>query len=358
MTSFIFKRLWYGLLVMLGVATLVFLLFTLLPGDPARMMLGQRADQKAVDAIHHELGLDKPVLLQYASYLNDISPLSLHQFSSDTASMLSSSTGYSFVKLFSVNNLYLVLKVPYLRFSYINQRAVGDILWTAFPSTFLLATLSILFAMVAGIIIGMLTAAINSDWINKIVLTFTAFGMAVPSFFAAIIMAWIFAFLLSDYTGLNMFGSLYEVDDLGRGEVLQLKNLILPVITLGIRPLAVITELTRTSLLDVFSQDYIRTAYAKGLRKVNIVVRHALRNALNPVITAISGWYASSLAGAVFIEYIFDWKGIGMVMVNALDNYDLPVVMGAVLLIAVILIIINIFVDIIYGLLDPRVRIS
>ncbi|MDO8897052.1 MAG: ABC transporter permease, partial [Bacteroidales bacterium] len=126
----------------------------------------------------------------------------------------------------------------------------------------------------------------------------------------------------------------------------------------GIRPLAIVVELTRTSLLDVFSQDYIRTAYAKGLKKRNVVGIHALKNALNPVITAVSGWFASLLAGAVFVEYVFDWKGIGVVIVDALEKYDLPVLMGSVLLIAVILIIINIFVDIIYGVLDPRIRIG
>ena len=155
-----------------------------------------------------------------------------------------------------------------------------------------------------------------------------------------------------------MFGSLYSVDDFGRGEYLDLKNIILPAITLGIRPLAIITELTRSSLLDVFSQDYIRTARAKGLSKFRVITHHALKNAMNPVITAISGWFASLMAGAVFIEYVFDWKGVGVVIVDALEKYDLPVVMGAVLFISIILILINIFVDLLYGLIDPRVRMT
>lgn len=359
MTTFILKRLWYGFLVLLGVITLVFLLFTILPGDPARMMLGQRADQKAVDDIHRELGMDRPYVIQYLNYLNDLSFVSIHTTQAEKHSWFTDESKYQHsVRVLKIGDQTLLLKVPFLRKSYISKRDVSEILAVAFPNTFLLATLSILFAMIFGVLAGMFTAMINIPWLNRIVLVFTAFGMSLPSFFAAIIMAWIFAFLLSDYTGLNLYGSLYEVDDFGRGEVLQLKNLILPVITLGIRPLAVIIELTRTSLLDVLSQDYIRTAKAKGLRRIRVVAVHAMRNALNPVITAVSGWYASSLAGAVFIEYIFDWKGIGIVIVDALDNYDLPVVMGSVLLIAVILIIINIFVDIAYGLLDPRVRIS
>ncbi|MCK9423756.1 MAG: ABC transporter permease, partial [Bacteroidales bacterium] len=156
----------------------------------------------------------------------------------------------------------------------------------------------------------------------------------------------------------NMTGSLFTVDDFGRGEYLDLKNLILPAFTLGIRPLAIIVELTRNSLLEEMTQDYIRTARAKGLGKGRIIFKHALKNALNPVVTAISGWLASLLAGAVFVEFIFDWKGIGVVIVNALDKYDFPVVMGAVLFISIILIIINFMVDIIYGMLDPRVRIE
>jgi peptide/nickel transport system permease protein len=170
--------------------------------------------------------------------------------------------------------------------------------------------------------------------------------------------AWIFAFVLAKYTGLNMTGSLFSVDDFGRGEHLDLKNLILPAFTLGIRPLAIVVELTRNSLLEVLSQDYIRTARAKGLSKFRILMRHALKNAMNPVVTAMSGWLASLLAGAVFIEYIFDWKGIGLVIVNALEKYDFPVLMGAVLFISIILVIINILVDVVYGMLDPRVRVQ
>jgi peptide/nickel transport system permease protein len=122
--------------------------------------------------------------------------------------------------------------------------------------------------------------------------------------------------------------------------------------------LAIVTELTRTSLLEVLSFDYIRTARAKGLTARRVIGLHAMRNALNPVVTAISGWFASLLAGAVFVEYVFDWKGIGVTIVNALEQYDLPVIMGSVLLIALILILINIFVDILYGILDPRIRLA
>jgi peptide/nickel transport system permease protein len=155
-----------------------------------------------------------------------------------------------------------------------------------------------------------------------------------------------------------MTGSLYEVDDLGKGEFLQLKNLILPALTLGIRPLSVIVQLSRNSFLEVMQMDYARTAKAKGISFFPLITRHVLRNALNPVVTAVSGMFASLMAGAVFVEIIFSWKGIGWEIVDALEKYDLPVIMGAVLIIAAIFVMINIAVDIIYGLLDPRVRYS
>jgi peptide/nickel transport system permease protein len=155
-----------------------------------------------------------------------------------------------------------------------------------------------------------------------------------------------------------MTGSLYELDDYGENMYIKWKNLILPAIVLGIRPLAVIIQLMRNSLLEVFNQDYIRTARAKGLNEFQIIKNHALKNALNPVVTAISGWFASMLAGAVFVEYIFGWNGLGKEIVNALNTLDLPVIMGSVLIIATLFVMINIFVDIIYTWLDPKVKLE
>jgi peptide/nickel transport system permease protein len=212
--------------------------------------------------------------------------------------------------------------------------------------------------MILGILLG-IPAALNKDSaLDRFLLVFSSFGMSIPSFFAAIIIAWLFAFVLADYTGLQMFGSLYTVDNYTGVKNIDLKNLILPAITLGIRPLAIVLSLTRSSLLDVLSQDYIRTAKAKGLSEFRVVIFHGLRNALNPVITAITGWFASLMAGAVFVEYVFDWKGIGVVIVDALEKYDLPVIMGSVLFISVVLILVNILVDIFYAVLDPRIRLS
>jgi peptide/nickel transport system permease protein len=153
-----------------------------------------------------------------------------------------------------------------------------------------------------------------------------------------------------------MTGSLYELDDFGESYQIVWKNLLLPSLVLGIRPLAVIIQLTRSNLLEVLSQDYIRTAYAKGLSQYQVIFKHALKNAINPVVTAISGWFASLLAGAIFVEYIFGWKGLGKEIVEALNQLDIPVVMGAVIVIAFLFIIINIVVDLIYIYLDPRIK--
>ncbi len=341
---------------MFGVVTAIFLLFNVLPGDPARMMLGQRADISSVEAIQRELGLDRPVMVQYLCYLNDLSPVSVHVLTQDGSLFYFDDQKYAATKIITVRDFLLVVKAPYFRRSYQSNRPVHDILAEALPNTMLLAFVSIVLALVLGVVIGIFTALKNSPRLTRTSLVLSVLGMSLPSFFAAILFAWVFAFLLGDFTGLNMTGSLFAVDDFGRGEYLELKNIILPALTLGIRPLAVVTELTRSSLLQVMSQDYIRTARAKGLSSYRIITRHALKNAMNPVITAISGWFASLLAGAVFVEFVFDWKGVGVVIVEALEYYDFPVIMGAVLIISVMLVLINILVDIVYGFLDPRIR--
>ncbi len=358
MVKFIVKRLFYGFLVLLGVITVVFLLFNVLPGDPARMMLGQRADQASIDAINKDLGRDKPMMTQYLMYLNDLSPISIHDpIDSEHYLYLNPDKYSSYLKLFSVGTKLFVLKYPYLRRSYITKRKVSDIVIETLPETAILAFSSITFGAFFGILLGIFSAIKKNSWFDKSSLIFAIFGMALPSFFMGLLIAWFFGFVLRDYTGLNNVGSLYTIDDFG-DEHLDLKNLILPTITLGLRPLAIIIQLTRSSLLDVLSQDYIRTATAKGLSFYKVVFKHALKNALNPVITAISGWFAGLMAGAVFVEIIFNWKGIGYEVVDALNKNDLPVVMGATLVFAMIFVVINIAVDIIYGILDPRVRVQ
>ena len=334
MFAYIVKKTAYGLLVMLGVVSLIFVLFNILPGDPARMMLGQNADQESIDLLHKELGLDKPLGIRYLRYLNDLSPVGID---------CNGNFGF---------------KMPELGRSYQSDRSVSSILAEAFPNTILLALVSITMAFVLGVLFGSVAAICKDTWIEKAILLITSLGMSLPSFFAAILIAWIFAFLLADYTGLSMFGSLYGVDDFGGGEYVNLKNIILPAVTLGIRPLSVICELTKSTMKEVLQQDYIRTAKAKGLSMFRIIKNHALRNTLNPVVSSISSWFASLLAGAVFVEYIFDWKGVGVVIVDSLEKYDFPVLMGALIVICIMLVIINILTDIVYAFLDPRIKIA
>lgn len=334
MFAYILKKTAYGLLVMLGVVSLIFVLFNILPGDPARMMLGQNADQESIDLLHKELGLDKPLGIRYLRYLNDLSPVGVDH-----------EGNFGF-------------KLPELGRSYQSDRSVSSILAEAFPNTILLALVSITMAFVLGVLFGSVAAIYKDTWIEKAILLITSLGMSLPSFFAAILIAWIFAFLLADYTGLSMFGSLYGVDDFGRGEYVDLKNIILPAVTLGIRPLSVICELTKSTMKEVLQQDYIRTAKAKGLSMFRIIKNHALRNTLNPVVSSISSWFASLLAGAVFVEYIFDWKGVGVVIVDSLEKYDFPVLMGTLIVICIMLVIINILTDIVYAFLDPRIKIA
>ena len=356
MVSYILQKIGYAILTLFGVVTVIFLLFNILPGDPARMMLGQNETAEQVAIVKKKYGFDQPIEKQYLYYINDLSPLSFHGAAKSDHTFFSK-TKYRGFRLFSVLNTNVVLKIPYLRTSFQkNGKLVSSVIAETLPNTFILAISSITIAMVLGILLGIISANYKDRWIDKIIQLISTLGMSVPSFFSAIIFAWIFGFLLYNYTGLNMTGSLYEVDDFGNGKYIQWKNLILPATVLGIRPLAVVSQLMRNSLLEVMSLDYIRTAKAKGLSEFAIIKKHALKNAMNPVITAISGWFASMLAGAVFVEFIFGWNGLGKEIVDALNTLDLPVIMGAVIVIASLFIIINIFVDLIYSWLDPKIR--
>jgi peptide/nickel transport system permease protein len=232
---------------------------------------------------------------------------------------------------------------------------VWDVLTEALPGTIILAMAAMVIAIIAGIPLGVLAAVKKNTWMDTSSIFVSVLGISAPSFFMGIVIAYIFGFVLSEYTGLNMMGSLFDTDPF-EGRQIRLSNLILPAITLGIRPMAIITQLTRSAMLDVLNQDYIRTAYAKGLGSRAVIWKHALRNALNPVITAITGWFAELLAGAFFVEFIFGWKGIGKVTVDALENLDFPVVMGSVLVSSFFFIVINILADLVYAVVDPRIK--
>ncbi|WP_405296097.1 ABC transporter permease [Algibacter sp. Ld11] len=356
--NYLINKLGYAIITLFGVVTVIFFLFNVLPGDPAQMMLGQNEDSEQLAIVKQKYGFDKPLGTQYLYYLNDLSPVSFHSNKKEDYTFLRNGK-YSASKLFTIGNITTVLKLPYLRESFTKQgKKVSQVLSETLPNTFVLAVSAIVIAMILGVVLGIVSALYKDQWIDKTIQIFSTLGMSVPSFFSAILFAWFFGFVLHEYTNLEMTGSLYELDDFGEAMHIKWKNLILPAVVLGIRPLAVVIQLMRNSLLEVFNQDYIRTARAKGLSEFQIIKKHAVKNALNPVVTAISGWFASMLAGAVFVEYIFGWNGLGKEIVNALNTLDLPVIMGAVLVIAVLFVIINIFVDLIYVWLDPKVKLK
>jgi len=317
-------------------------------GDPARLIVGQTGDKATLDNIRRDLYLDQPRWKQYLHYLNDISPVSVYQQKIISDKKIKG--------LFIGNKIKIGIKWPYLRQSYQSKKEVGTILLEALPGTIILACTSMLIAIIFGILLGVLAAVNQGSWIDRSTLLFGIAGISVPSFFMAVVIAYVFGWLLHSYTGLQLTGSLFGIDENTGMRYLDIRNLILPAITLGIRPLAIIFQLTRSSMLDILNQDFIRTAYAKGLNKSRILFRHALPNALNPVLTAITGWFAELLAGAFFIEFIFGWKGIGKVTVDALEKLDYPVVMGSVLLTATIFVIMNMLADWLYRIIDPRIK--
>ena len=329
--AFAGRKIALALFTLWGVATLVFFLFTIVPGDSAQMMLGKREDPEALAAVRAKYGLDKPVVVQYINYLGRILPF-------DT------SEGFS-------------LSAPDLGESFQRQgQPVSGLIAATFPNTALLAATSIGFAVLLGMFLGAVAAYNEGSWIDHGLTTLSSLGMSLPSFFTAVLLAWVFAYLLGPWTGLSLTGSLYEVDDYSGERYLQLKNLILPALTLGIRPIGVIVQLTRKSILEVGAMNFVRTARAKGIPERRVLLRHILPVASNPIITTVSGWFASLLAGAVFVEIIFGWNGMGKLLVEALNTRDLPVTMGCVLVIAAIFVIITTLVDIAYAILDPRVR--
>lgn len=328
---------------------LVFFLFQGF-GDPSRLVMGQTGDAATQAAIRKELYLDQPRWKQFLFYVNDVSPIGFHTQEEIDSKELNG---------FFVGDIRKVgIKFPYLRKSYQTKKSVSGILLEALPGTLILATAAMLIAIAIGIPLGVAAAAKQHSWVDTTAIFSSILGISAPSFFMGIIMAYLFGFVWSGWTHLHITGSWFDIDAITGEKRLTLQNLILPAITLGIRPLAIITQLTRSAMLDVLDQDFIRTAYAKGLSKRAVVWKHGLRNALNPVITAITGWFAELLAGAFFIEYIFGWRGLGKITVEALEKLDFPVVMGSVIVSAVFFITINILADILYGIIDPRVRIK
>ena len=350
MIAYFLKKLGYGFLVIFGVAVVVFFIFHALPGDPTKMIAGPRSTPETIAIIKSDLGLDQSLTTQFAYYLNDLSVLSVHE---DTKK---NQLKYDYFKLFSISDNAFVIKKPYLRKSYYSDSRVDKMLFERVSATLVLALAAMIFATFFGVIFGIICALKQNSFIDHALISISVFGISTPSFVAAIFVALIFGYYLSEYTGLDMTGSLW-VMDVFNGRELALKNIVLPALTLGLRPLAIITQLTRSSMIEELSRDYVRTARAKGLSQFTVVFKHTLKNAINPVVTAISNWLATLIAGAFFVEYVFSWKGLGWLTIDAVQKLDLPVVMGATLVVAVIFVFITLVVDLLYALLDPRVRV-
>lgn len=338
-----------GIMVIITVIVIISAIIYLAPVDPTRLTFGQRSDDTTVADRRAQLGLDQPLVVQLGRYLSDISPIS----TVDTRYI----DQYTIVAtLFEGESKNVVVKKPFLRYSYQTGREVYKMLKETIPKTIILAFSALLIAAILGIVFGIIAALYRDGKLDQFIIGFSTLGYSLPSYVSAMVLALVFGYYFKSWTGLNLQGSIYELNDLG-DEVIVWKNLLLPAIALGIRPIAIVTQLSRSAMLDVLSEDYIRTARAKGLTFVKVIFGHALRNTMNPVTTALTGWLASLLAGAFFVENVFNFKGVGQLTVDAMINYDVPVLLACVIFISVIFVLLNILADILYVWLDPKVNV-
>jgi peptide/nickel transport system permease protein len=344
----IWKKSKFLFAVLLGLVLFIFVLFQALP-NAEELLTSQRADAKTKQAIVAELGLDQPLHKQAIYYVNDLSLISVYDSTSQKLKYLSG---------FALNQgkWQVWLKLPYLRTSFQSKQPVGGMLFQAFLGTMILAMAAMLIALMFGIPLGIVAAMKQGKALDHLIVGFSAIGISMPSFFSAMIFSWLFGFVWHEYTHLPMTGSLYEIDELGENRTMVLSNMILPALALGIRPLAVFIQLTRNTMVEMLAQDFVRTARSKGLSKWQATVKHALPNAMNPLITSVGGWFSSLLAGSFFTEYIFQWRGLGKVTIEALQQSDFPVVMGAVLFTACVFFVLHTITELLYVWIDPRVR--
>ncbi len=306
MLAYIARRGAAALGVLFGVATVTFVLNFVLPGDPARLLAGQRADAETIAAIRQQLGLDQPLPVQYVRFLGRLLQGDLGR-------------------------------------SYVTNRPVLEIILERFPATALLTVSSMFLATVLGVLLGVLAAVRPNSWLDTVLMLLALLGISVPSFVAGLLVLLLFGVVLDWFPIAGYIDQGWEY-------------LVLPMLTLALRPMSIIARMTRSSMLEVLGQEYIRTALAKGVPTGRVLLRHALRNALNPVVTTVSAWFAGLLAGAFFVEYIFNWPGIGSVAIAAIEKLDYPLIQGTVLFAAVVFVVVNTIVDVLYAVVDPRVQ--
>jgi ABC-type dipeptide/oligopeptide/nickel transport system permease component len=302
--TYVTRRILVSIPTLLGVATIIFMLVRLLPGDPARVVAGLLASQEDVERIRHQLELDQPLYLQYVTFLGRL----LH-------GDLGTSTRTS---------------MP------VTQEILSRL-----PYTAELAVASTVIAVVLGITLGTLAAARRGGWMDLAISSVSVFGLSMPVYWLGLMLILLFSIRL------HMFPAAGGQDPLG---------LVLPSITLAAFSLALVARQARSAMLEVLGQDYVRTARAKGAPRRVVLVKHALRNALLPVITVIGLQFGALLGGAVLTEFVFSWPGVGRLLVDSIFARDYPVVQGVVLMLAVAFIVVNLLVDLLYAYVDPRIR--
>jgi peptide/nickel transport system permease protein len=332
---FIIRRLLLLIPILLGLTLLIFVFIHLLPGDPARTILGERATPENYARVREALGLDRPLHEQYVSYMTGL-------FQGD------------------------------LGRSFITNRDVMSDFMLRFPATIELAVAAMIFAVALGIPLGMLTAKRRGGWVDQFGTIAALLGISIPIFFLGLMLKYLFAieFPILPAEGridlaaariprVTNFMTIDAILDLNVAGLLDaLRHLVLPAVALGTIPLAIIMRITRASVVDVLSEDYVRTARAKGLREGLIDNRHVLRNALLPVMTVIGLQTGLLLGGAILTETIFAWPGVGRWIYEAVTTRDYQIIQSGVLLLAFMFVLVNLLVDVSYALLNPRIRYS
>ncbi len=334
MAHYIIKRLLNLLPVLLGITLLVFLFLHLIPGDPATVLLGERATPEQVEALREQLGLNQPLPLQYLTFLNNLLHLDF---------------GTS-----------IISGIPII-----------DEIKTRFPATFELSLAAMIMAIILGIPAGVLAAVYKNRPADNLTMIGSLLGVSMPVYWLGLLLIYLFAITLNWFppsgrisieAGLTFqpITGFYLVDAILKLDINLLKDvlshLILPALTLGTIPLAILARITRSSLLEVLSQDYIRTARAKGIPEHWVIIRHGLKNALLPVVTIIGLQFGTLLGGAILTETIFSWPGIGSWIYEGILARDYPVVQGGVVVVSIIFVLVNLVVDISYALVDPRIK--
>ena len=311
MTRYIFRRLLQTVPVLRGVSVLAFAIMHVVPGDPVRLIAGPDAPESVVARVRVELGLERPLHVQYLSFLG-------RALRGDLGRSLRS------------------------------RAPVIDEIFSRFPATLELTTVSMLLAVVVGIPLGLVAAVRRASWLDYLAMGASLSTLSMPIFWVAIVAIWLFSLQLGWLPVSGRAGPVWEWEGL--------RHIVLPAATLATTSLAIISRLTRSGMLDVLGREYVTTARAKGVPPWSVVGKHALKNALIPVVTVVGLQYGFLLGGAVVTETIFAWPGVGRLAITASLQRDYPVVQGCVLLVAVVFVLINLLVDVLYGWLDPRIR--